>query len=85
MDKPALECEDILQDEDSIPLADDDASAVECEENSQDQRVAKWHKGIFINHVDTMVFWPFLTNSMTISNHFLIHFELYFFADSSPF
>ncbi len=53
MEKPsALECEDIktrLQDldEDSIPLADDDASAevVDDETCSEDRRVSKWHKG----------------------------------------
>ena len=53
MEKPgSLQCEDIrsrLQnddEEDSIPLADDDVSAsVLDEENSSENRVTKWRKG----------------------------------------
>ena len=49
----SIECEDIIKsvhdlDEDSIPLADDDASAVvesENSENSDIKRAMKWRKG----------------------------------------
>ena len=50
----SIECEDIIKsvhdlDEDSIPLADDDASAVvedtENSENSDCKRAMKWRKG----------------------------------------